>query len=420
MVRDNTSPHGTNFTVSIEAAEGVTTGISAYDRAHTIRTAVRPDASARDLSQPGHIFPLQAQPGGVLNRAGHTEAASDLALLAGLEPAGVLVEILNADGSMARRPELEVFAREHGLKIGSIDDLIRHRLATEHTVERVRRARRSTPSSARSALHAYRDRLSHALHFALVRGEADAATPTLVRVHVRNPLADVLHWRRADFGPAVGDVLRAIAREGRGALVLLGEAQDADALLARLREQPDAPPAAAGRAGRMAPHGAGAQILADLGLGKLRVLGTPRRAGRPGRVRAGSRRVPRAAARRINRAAPAGAKLARPSTSESRPCRHYEGDLRARDGARFAILASRWNPRIIDALVAGARRPSPTTASPTSAVDVVRVPGAWEMPLAAARLAAARRARRRSSRWVASCAATRAITSMSPTAAPRA
>src|SRR5690606_1193418 len=137
MVRDNTSPHGTNFTVSIEAAEGVTTGISAYDRAHTVRTAVRPDASPADLSQPGHIFPLQAQPGGVLNRAGHTEAASDLALLAGMEPAGVLVEILNPDGTMARRPELEVFAREHGLKLGSIEDLIRYRLENEHTVERV-------------------------------------------------------------------------------------------------------------------------------------------------------------------------------------------------------------------------------------------------------------------------------------------
>ena len=235
MVRDNTSPHGTNFTVSIEAAEGVTTGISAYDRAHTIRTAVRPDAQPHDLSQPGHIFPLMAQPGGVLNRAGHTEAASDLALLAGFEPAGVLVEILNPDGTMARRPELEVFAREHGLKMGSIEDLIRHRLATEHTIERVD-VREIDTEHGPFRLLTYRDRLSRALHFALLRGEADAAAPTLVRVHMQNPLADALHWRRADFGPAVGDVLAAIAREGRGALVLLGEAQDADALLARIRE----------------------------------------------------------------------------------------------------------------------------------------------------------------------------------------
>jgi 3,4-dihydroxy 2-butanone 4-phosphate synthase/GTP cyclohydrolase II len=283
MVRDNTSPHHTNFTVSIEAAEGVTTGISAYDRAHTVRTAVRPDAGAADLSQPGHIFPLMAQPGGVLNRAGHTEAASDLALLAGMEPAGVLVEILNPDGSMARRPQLEAFAREHGLKMGSIEDLIRYRLATEHTIERVDERDIDTEHGG-FRLVSYRDRLSHGLHFALVRGDVDAATPTLVRVHVQNPLADALHWRRADFGPAVGDVLAAIAREGRGALVLLGDHADADALLARVRAHPEAasqePAQRPSRGHALAEwrrNGAGAQILADLGLGKLRVLGTPRR-----------------------------------------------------------------------------------------------------------------------------------------------
>src|SRR3970282_1007222 len=165
MVRDNTSQHHTNFTVSIEAAEGVTTGISAYDRAHTVRTAVRPDAAPGDLSQPGHIFPLMAQPGGVLNRAGHTEAASDLALMAGLEPAGVLVEILNPDGGMARRPELEAFAAAHGLKIGLIEGLVRYRLETEHTVERVD-ARTIDTGYGEFELVSYRDRLSHALHFA--------------------------------------------------------------------------------------------------------------------------------------------------------------------------------------------------------------------------------------------------------------
>ena len=281
MVRDNTSPHGTNFTVSIEAAEGVTTGISAYDRAHTIRTAVRPDASPADLSQPGHIFPLMMQPGGVLNRAGHTEAASDLALLAGFEPAGVLVEILNPDGSMARRPQLEQFAREHGLKIGSIEDLIRYRLENEHTVERVD-ARDIDTEHGPFRLFTYRDRVSRQLHHALLRGDADATQPTLVRVHMLNPLADALHWRRADFGPAVGDVLALLAREGRGALVLLSEPQDADALLARIRAQAevDHAPAPAARGAALAEwrrNGAGAQILADLGLGKLRVLGTPRR-----------------------------------------------------------------------------------------------------------------------------------------------
>jgi 3,4-dihydroxy 2-butanone 4-phosphate synthase/GTP cyclohydrolase II len=281
MVRDNTSSHHTNFTVSIEAAEGVTTGISAYDRAHTVRTAVRPDAQPRDLAQPGHIFPLAAQPGGVLSRAGHTEAATDLAMLAGLEPAGVLVEILNADGSMARRPQLEAFAREHGLKIGSIEDLIRHRLETEHTVERVD-ARDIDTEHGAFRLHTYRDRLNHTLHFALLRGEPDPATPTLVRVHMQNRLADGLHWRRADFGPLVGDVLATIDREGRGALVLLGEphrseAEQAEALLARIREQPQAQPARAGALAEWRRNGAGSQILADLGLGKLRVLGTPRK-----------------------------------------------------------------------------------------------------------------------------------------------
>jgi 3,4-dihydroxy 2-butanone 4-phosphate synthase / GTP cyclohydrolase II len=276
MVRDNTSQHHTNFTVSIEAAEGVTTGISAYDRAHTIRTAVRPDAAPADLSQPGHIFPLQAQPGGVLSRAGHTEAASDLALLAGLEPAGVLVEILNPDGTMARRPQLEEFARAHGLKMGSIEELIRHRLATEHTIERVD-AREIETEHGSFRLHTYRDRLGHGLHFALLRGEPDPATPTLVRVHVHNPLADALHWRRADFGPAVGEVLAAIDRAGAGVLVLLHEPAGPEDLLARIREQPEAAPARGGALAEWRRNGTGAQILADLGLGRLRVLGTPRK-----------------------------------------------------------------------------------------------------------------------------------------------
>ncbi len=274
MVSANTSQHHTNFTVSIEAAEGVTTGISAYDRAHTIRTAVAPDARPHDLVQPGHIFPLMAQPGGVLSRAGHTEAASDLARLAGLEPAGVLVEILNADGSMARRPQLEAFAREHGLKMGSIEALIRHRLATEHTIERVDEREIATPFGA-FTLVSYRDRLSHALHFALVRGTASADAATLVRVHVGNPLADMLHWQRADFGIPVADALRAIAEAGSGVLVALSETVAPDALLERLRQSPSREPPPAVNEWRY--NGTGAQILADLGLRRLRVLGTPRR-----------------------------------------------------------------------------------------------------------------------------------------------
>jgi 3,4-dihydroxy 2-butanone 4-phosphate synthase/GTP cyclohydrolase II len=274
MVRDNTSQHHTNFTVSIEAAEGVTTGISAYDRAHTIRTAVRPDAKPRDLSQPGHIFPLRAQPGGVLNRAGHTEAASDLAMLAGFEPAGVLVEILNADGSMARRPQLEVFAREHGLKMGSIADLIAHRLSTEHTVERIDEREIDTEFGG-FRLVTYRDRIAHELHFALVRGVPAPGTPTLVRVQVENPLADLLHWRREDFGVAATDALRAIAAADCGVMVVLSAPRDSAALLARLRAQPEAAPGK--DVGQWRRNGAGAQILADLGVGQIRVIGTPRR-----------------------------------------------------------------------------------------------------------------------------------------------
>ena len=290
MVRDNTSSHHTNFTASIEAAEGVTTGISAYDRAHTIRTAVRPDAKPSDLSQPGHVFPLMAQPGGVLHRAGHTEAASDLALLAGFEPAGVLVEVLNDDGTMARRDQLATFARTHGLKMGSIEALIRHRLETEHTVERVD-ARDIETEHGRFRLFTYRDRIGHGLHFALLRGEPDPAVPTLVRVQPRNPLADALHWLRPDFGPSTAAVLARIAAEGRGALVVLDAAPSVDALLARIRgdaARGDAThgdaigggghaPAAAGGLAEWRQNGAGSQILADLGLGRLRVIGTPRR-----------------------------------------------------------------------------------------------------------------------------------------------
>ena len=273
MVSDNRSPFQTNFTVSIEAAEGVSTGISAQDRARTVQAAVRADAQPQDLTQPGHIFPLMAQPGGVLVRTGHTEAASDLARLAGLEPAGVLVEILNDDGSMARRPDLETFAAKHGLKIGSIEDLIRHRLAHEHTVEEVD-ARDIDTVHGRFRLVTYRDRVSRDLHFALVHGAPRRDTPTLVRVHVKNPLSDVLHWQRADFGVSASDALAAVAAAGEGVVVVLAEPVSADDLLARITEST---PVEAPKQREWRRVGAGAQILADLGLGRLRVLGTPRR-----------------------------------------------------------------------------------------------------------------------------------------------
>ncbi|GAP67149.1 3,4-dihydroxy-2-butanone 4-phosphate synthase [Mizugakiibacter sediminis] len=275
MVSDNTSPYRTNFTVSIEAAEGVTTGISAYDRAHTVRTAVRRDARPEDLTQPGHIFPLAAQPGGVLTRAGHTEAASDLAGLAGLEPAGVLVEILHEDGSMARRPELEAFARKHGLKIGTIADLIRYRLETEQTVQRVHAETVDTEFGT-FRLVAYRDLLKRGLHFALVRGTIDDGAPVLARVHVRNTLSDVLHLKRDDLGLTVTAALRRIAAEDRGVVVVLSGEDTAEALLGRLARQAPAEDKRAAQQ-QWRQLGLGAQILADLGARRLRVLGTPRR-----------------------------------------------------------------------------------------------------------------------------------------------
>jgi len=280
MVRDNLSPLHTNFTVSIEAARGVTTGISAHDRAVTIRAAVAQDAQPGDLIQPGHVFPLQAQPGGVLTRAGHTEAAVDLAALAGREPAGVLVEILREDGAMARRPDLETFASRHGLKVGSIADLIRHRLATEKTIERVHDDAVETEFGA-FRLVAWRDRLHGDLHFALVRGAVDDGAPVLARVHVRNTLSDVLHLRRADLGLTMTAALRRVAQEDRGVVVVLAADEEPAALLARLDHARPAPtaPRAADEATRneWRQLGLGAQVLADLGIRRLRVLGTPRK-----------------------------------------------------------------------------------------------------------------------------------------------
>ena len=276
MVSDNTSPYHTNFTVSIEAAEGVTTGISAHDRARTIQVAVKSDARPQDLSQPGHIFPLTAQPGGVLTRAGHTEAGCDLAALAGLEPSAVLIEILHEDGSMARRPELELFAAKHGLKIGTIADLIRYRLETEKTIQRVHEEDVDTEFGA-FRLVAWRDAIRHGLHYALVRGTVDDGAPVLTRVHVRNTLSDVLHLKREDLGLTVTGALRRIADEGRGVLLVLSGEDTTAALLARLKRQPTALAPEDAQQQEWRQLGLGAQILTDLGVHKLRVLGTPRK-----------------------------------------------------------------------------------------------------------------------------------------------
>jgi len=279
MVSDTNDKHGTNFTVSIEAARGVTTGISAADRAVTIRTAVAPDAVPEDLVQPGHVFPLMAQPGGVLSRAGHTEAGCDLARLAGLEPAAVIVEILKEDGSMARRADLEAFAAEHGLKIGTVADLIEYRMRHEQTVSRVAACRLPT-EFGEFRLLAYRDQIEDEVHLALVRGEIDPEQPTLVRVHMRHDIADVLGGRREGFPLPVRKAMAAIARAG-GVLVLLRKRESSDELIRRIRHcqmldqggrlpQPEAPP-------DLRSYGVGAQILLDIGVRRMRVIGAPKR-----------------------------------------------------------------------------------------------------------------------------------------------
>jgi 3,4-dihydroxy 2-butanone 4-phosphate synthase/GTP cyclohydrolase II len=284
MVTRNTARMSTNFTVSIEAAEGVTTGISAYDRAHTIRTAVAPDAVADHIVQPGHIFPLMAQPGGVLSRAGHTEAAVDLALLAGLEPAGVLVEVMSEDGSMARTPELLEFARVHGLKIGTIDALISHRLRTEQTVQRVAEQAVQTAHGP-FKLIVYRDLPSREQHYALVCGEPGPERPALVRVQVKNWWNDVLSIEQPAFGSSLRQAMAAVAAAGEGVVVVLGQRADDDRLLDQLRVASEQQSSSVERDGddtesaaqTWRESGIGAQILRDLGLRRLQVLGTPRR-----------------------------------------------------------------------------------------------------------------------------------------------
>jgi 3,4-dihydroxy 2-butanone 4-phosphate synthase/GTP cyclohydrolase II len=278
MVRRNVSLHSTNFTLSIEAAEGVTTGISAHDRARTVQAAVSPNAVPGDIVQPGHIFPLMAQPGGVLSRAGHTEAGCDLARLAGLEPAAVIVEILNEDGSMARRPDLEIYAQKHGLKIGTIEDLIRYRIENEKTVERVSGCELATEYGV-FQLHAYHDQIDGAIHLALTMGDIAADEPTLVRVHMQNTLSDLVEAQLEGRHWSLRQALQRIAREGRGVVVILRWEQQ-DELLQQIREyhmpenQADSP--RKGEPAELRTYGVGAQIIADLGVRRMRVLSAPK------------------------------------------------------------------------------------------------------------------------------------------------
>jgi 3,4-dihydroxy 2-butanone 4-phosphate synthase/GTP cyclohydrolase II len=272
MTPINRSVHGTNFTVSIEAAHGVTTGISAADRAHTIRTAAAAGATAEDVVQPGHVFPLIAQPGGVLARAGHTEACCDLARLAGHAPSAVLCEIMKDDGTMARLPDLEIFAREHGLKIGSIVDLIHHRSRTERLIERVAERPLMTPAGA-FRLVVYRDKLSDATHLALTRGPISPETETLVRVHEPLSVIDLLDAESESHSWSVLQAQRAIAAAGRGVIVLLHRAESAQELRRRAIAGESPSPAKMD----LRNYGIGAQILRDLHVGKMRLLARQRK-----------------------------------------------------------------------------------------------------------------------------------------------
>ncbi len=272
MVQENRAPHGTAFTVSIEAASGVTTGISAYDRAHTIRVAAAPNAKPEDIVTPGHVFPLVAKPGGVLVRAGHTEACCDLVQMAGFSPSAVLCEIMKDDGTMARLPDLAVFAREHGLKIGSIADLIHFRSQTETLVRRVTERDIMTTSGS-FRLIIYIERISGATHLALVRGDVDPASETLVRVHEPTSFVDLIDSDPGRHSWSVHEALDTISAAGKGVMVLLNCAESPGQLIERVAASATNP---VGKS-ELLTYGIGAQILRDLNVGRMRLMSNPRK-----------------------------------------------------------------------------------------------------------------------------------------------
>ncbi len=303
MTPINGARTGTNFTLSIEAAEGVTTGISAADRARTVQVAVAPDSGPEDLVQPGHVFPIMARDGGVLMRAGHTEAGCDLGLLTGLTPAAVICEIMKDDGTMARLPDLIEFGRLHGLKIGTIADLIQHRSSTESLVERLQRTAVRTHRGAFD-LVAYRDKPGGQPHLALVHGAVESDIESLVRVHEPLSMLDLLLEGDDSHSWSIDSSMRRIVEHGHGVLILLNCAESASALLARIGTLPVGADGATGDAresGRSNPsgtpslrpttaaghartakvdlrtYGIGAQILKDLGVRRMRLLSKPRR-----------------------------------------------------------------------------------------------------------------------------------------------
>jgi len=278
MVSETDEHHATNFTISIEAAEGITTGISAHDRARTIKAAVAADARPEDLSQPGHIFPVMAQPGGVLTRAGHTEAGCDLARLAGLQSAAVIVEILKEDGSMARRPDLEKFARKRGIRIGTIADLIRYRLEKERSIERIAETTIDT-AHGELTMVCYDDRINQAVHVALIKGDVSGSDNPLVRVHLQDTLGDVIGVQSRSLGWPLDSAIERISKEDVAVIVVLRDQETSrdfmDAVEGIDQHHDDLTHRRSGDA-VLRTYGVGAQILRDLGLSKIRVLSAPK------------------------------------------------------------------------------------------------------------------------------------------------
>lgn len=279
MVRSNGAQFSTNFTLSIEAAEGVTTGISAADRAHTIRCAVAENAQPEDIVQPGHVFPLMAQPGGVLSRAGHTEAGCDLPRLAGLSPASVIVEIMNEDGTMARRPDLEIFAQRHGLKIGTIADLIHYRHLKEHTIIKQDEGQIHTEYGDFRYV-TYWDEIKKCTHLAMVKGDITADEAVLVRVHIRSEvLRDVVGAITSEEKKwTMRRALKRVSEEGKGVVLLLDSGHRIElgvAIDQMLKSSQHASTVDVSPTGVYLTVGTGSQILRDIGVGRMRLLSSP-------------------------------------------------------------------------------------------------------------------------------------------------